>query len=31
MPRDGDTLEDYIKREDPELWDDMQDRWDNLN
>lgn len=30
-PRDGESLEDYIKREDPDLWDDMQDRWNSLS
>lgn len=29
-PKEGESLTDYIKREDPQLWKDMEDRWNNL-
>ena len=30
-PEPGESLSDYIKRQDPDLYNDMQDRWDSLS
>ncbi len=29
-PKKGESLNDYIKRQDPDLYQSMQDRWDSL-
>ena len=29
-PKPGESLSDYMKREDPSLWNDMENRWDTL-
>lgn len=30
-PEPGELISDYIKRQDPDLYNDMQDRWDSLS
>lgn len=30
-PEPGESISDYIKRQDPDLYNDMQDRWDSLS
>lgn len=29
-PKKGESLNDYIKRQDPDLYQSMQDQWDSL-
>ena len=30
-PEPGESFSDYVKRQDPDLYNDMQDRWDSLS
>lgn len=30
-PKSGESLNDYIKRQDPKLYKEMQDNWNSLN
>lgn len=30
-PEKGEKFSDYVKRQDPDLYDDMQDIWEGLN
>lgn len=29
-PKDGESLSDYIKRQDPELWEEMEENWNSM-
>ncbi len=29
-PKEGESFSDYVERQDPELYNSMQDRWNNL-
>ena len=29
-PEEGESLSDYIKRQDPELWEEMEENWDSM-
>lgn len=30
-PKQGESFSDYLKRQDPDLYNDIQDRWDSLS
>lgn len=30
-PEPGESFSDYVKRQDPDLYNDIQDRWDSLS
>ena len=30
-PEPGESFSDYVKRQDPDLYNDMQERWDSLS
>ena len=30
-PKSGESLSDYIQREDPDLWNSMEERWNGLD
>lgn len=30
-PKPGESISDYIQREDPDLWNSMEERWNSLD